>query len=190
MSPEDIKKLIDLLPDIFMYIVPGYIFIKVHNYIVNSKTKEIKNYIMEYIITSFIINIIFEYILKAINILCKTNYDMKRSGDKLIICIATIFISYIVSMIFISEWWTGLMNKIGINRSNSSNILSEINDTQYGTYIRAFLSNEKIIYDGYLIKFHCDKSYSDSFFILQNYIVYDYGKNDNYKYMYQSDDDK
>lgn len=186
IKADEVQALINLLPNLFIYIVPGFIFIEVYDYAFNSKRKELKNYILDYVIASFIIDSAALTILNIINFYQKTSYDLTNYYIQLIICFISLIFAYFIAIVMKSEIWTKIMVKLCINRNNSSNIFSDIIDYDYGTWVRVYLSNEKIIYDGALIKFHYNDSYNDSFIILEEYEAYEYGKTELYESMFNN----
>lgn len=186
IKAEEVQALINLLPNIFIYIVPGFIFIEVYDYAFNSKKKELKNYILDYIMASFILNSFSLTILGIINFYRQTSYDLMNYYIQSIICTISLVSAYIIARIMKSQMWTKTMVTLSINRNNSSNIFSDLIDYEYGTWVRVYLNNEKIIYDGALIKFHCKDSYNESFIVLEEYITYEYGKNELYKALFKN----
>lgn len=188
VNAEQIQQLINVLPNIFIYIVPGFIFIQIYNYVLNLKGKEIKNYILEYIMTSFIINSISQTLLSTINYFWKTTYALTHNIVQVVICLLSLISAYIIARIMKSEKWTEIMMKVKINRNNSSNIISDLIDYEYGAWVRVYLNNEKIIYDGALIKFDYRESYNDSFIVLEKYITYKYAKNELYNSLFNKEE--
>ncbi|NFL87488.1 hypothetical protein FDB24_14800 [Clostridium botulinum] len=178
INAEEVQALINLLPNLFIYIVPGFIFIEVYDYVFNSKRKELKNYILDYVIASFIINSMVLTVLSIINSYWQTSYDLTNYYIQSIICFVSLVLAYFIAKIMKSEIWTNIMINLGINRNNASNIFSDIIDYEYGTWVRVYLNNEKIVYDGALIKFHYKDSYNDSLIVLEQYETYEYGKNE------------
>lgn len=172
MNAEEISKLINVLPNIIIYIVPGFIFIQTYNYILNLKGKELKNSLLDYILSSFLIITLIQFIYHKLNY----SFDIYGNTNKVIICIISLFSSYFTTMFLKSEIWIFFMKFICVNRSNSSNIFNDIIDHEYGTWVRVYLTSEKIIYDGAFIKFEYKGSYQDSFVILADYKTYRYGE--------------
>lgn len=172
MSTDEISKLINELPNIIMYILPGYIGIQMYNYILNVKGKELRNSIMEYVLSSFLIITIVEWIYNYLDY----NFSLVDTSTKLIICIISFVGSYILTMIFRTTLFIGIIRFLGINRNNAPNILSDIHDYAYGTWLRVYIASEKIIYDGKMCKFEHKGSYQDSFLVISDYETYRYGE--------------
>ncbi|NKF05422.1 hypothetical protein J1C67_15170 [Clostridium gasigenes] len=184
VKADEIQAIIDVLPNIFINFVPGYIYIQVHRYVFNIKGGEIKNNIFEYIMLSFIINSIAIFLLNIFNYFCKTNFSMIMKSVQLIIYILTITLSYLVSILLKSEYWSKKMIQLGINRNNSSNVFRELIDYEKGTWVKIYMNKEKIVYDGALIKFDFKGKYEESFIILENYETYEYGDSGLHKKMF------
>lgn len=171
MNIDDVVKLINILPNIVIYVAPGFIFIQVFNYIMDIRGKDLKNSIMEYILSSYIIIAIIKFICN------KFHYEVNiyENTIQVTICVITILLSYIIAILLKSQIWTTFMRFIIVNKSNSTNIFHDIIDSNLGTWVRVYIPSEKLIYDGAFIKFDYKGSYQDSFIVLSNYCTYRYG---------------
>lgn len=171
MNAEEITKLINILPNVIIYIVPGFIFIQVYNYIMNLKGKDLKSYLMEYILSSYLIIITIKFVCFIFDY----DFNTYDNINQIVICIISLFLSYIIAIFLKSEAWIIFMNFVYVNRSNSSNIFNDIIDNDLGTWVRVYIASEKLIYDGAFIKFEYKGSYQESFIVLADYITYKYG---------------
>lgn len=175
MDIEKISDFIKILPSIIMYIVPGYIYIQIYNYVFNLKVKEIKSYLYEYIIASFIINNISNIALGIINYKFNKNYEISEANVQLTICCCTLFFGYLTARLLKCHFWNVIMGCLDINRNNMPNIFADMIDYDGSTFVSAYLPSEKLRYDGYLLKFHYNGSYNESFITLCEYTVCKYG---------------
>lgn len=171
MTAEEIKQLIEFLPNIIMYIIPGYIFIKVYRYILDVKSESLRNAVIEYVLGSYII-ILF---CKLVYYVFRLHFDINANGCKIIICFISLVSGYLISRLIQTQMWISFMKFMCINKSNSSNIFRDIIDNEYGTWVRIYLPSEKIIYDGAFIKFEYKGTYQESFIILSDFCTYSYG---------------
>ncbi|BAE47819.1 hypothetical protein G8S49_05890 [Clostridium botulinum C] len=164
-----IKDLISILPILIIYILPGYVFISIKDFIVNKKKEEDKNLILKCIVISYII-INFEYLISS---LFKKVIDVSSPKSIILTLIFSIVISYICSIFIQSELSSKALKKIKISRSLKTDIMSEIVDFESGMWIKVFLSTEQLIYLGKLRRFEKigENSYN---IVLSNFILYNY----------------
>lgn len=164
-----IKDLISLIPLLIIYILPGYVFISIKDFIINKKKSEDKNFVLKCIVISYII-INFEIL-----VLNKFKISIDISSSKCIIATFcfSLLIGYIYSIFIQSQPCDKFLKKIKISRSLKTDILTDIVDFQLGMWLRVFLSSEKLIYVGKLRKFEkvSENSYG---IVLSNFILYGY----------------
>ncbi|AEB77333.1 hypothetical protein IRP63_14555 (plasmid) [Clostridium botulinum] len=164
-----IKDFISILPILIIYILPGYVFISIKDFIVNKKKEEDKNLILKCIVISYII-INFEYLISS---LFKKVIDVSSPKSIILTLIFSIVISYICSIFIQSELSSKALKKIKISRSLKTDIMSEIVDFESGMWIKVFLSTEQLIYLGKLRRF--EKIGENSYdIVLSNFILYNY----------------
>ena len=147
MIETEVIKIIEdgirLLPQIVLYIVPGYISLSIY-YISRDKViKEDKLLIVKSIFLSYIYTEIVDEIIK--------------SGDILRICLISL-LAVIIGLL--SNWVLHtrpvkfIMRKVH-HTTLCSNIIDEIQDIGKegkGIYIRAYMKDDLIVYEGYLIR--------------------------------------
>ena len=63
MNPNDVKGYIEIIPLVFLYIVPGYLFFRIFNFVLNKKNEKLTQNITEYIIYSYVIVSVAKFIL-------------------------------------------------------------------------------------------------------------------------------
>lgn len=150
---SQIKEVFWLLPDIFMYFVPGVIFLSIHHFMCSNKGEKQseKYFIFKSVTISFIIIISLNYFGEILKRLI--NIDISKGTYGFIVIVSSAVISYIYSRIYRSQWFNDWLNKIGINKSLYHNILDEIVDLEYGMWVRVYLPSEKIIYIGQFRKY-------------------------------------
>lgn len=161
-----IKDLIAVLPLLIIYILPGYIFISIKNFIKNKDHTEDKNIFLKSILISYII-INFEMLFVKIDI---------SSPIAIISTICfTMVISYGYSMFIQSGYSTKLLKRLKINTSLKENTLMDIVDYDLGMWVRVYLSSEKLIYVGQIREFEqiADASYN---IVLSNFTLYKYSE--------------
>lgn len=165
-----LKDLITLLPLLIIYILPGYVFISIKNFIGNINQSDDKNDILKSIVISYII-INFESLI----CLHVGKFILDISSPKSIIFTVcfTVAIAYIYSRIMQCEFSYKLLKYLKITRSLKGDILTDIMDFEMGMWIRVFIKPEEVIYVGKIRKFekNGDSNYT---VVLSNFILYGY----------------
>lgn len=164
-----IKDIIAVLPLLIIYILPGYIFISVINFIVNKKYKEDKNIILKSLVISYIIINIETFLLGLQGIL----FDISSAKSIIITFGVSILSAYLCAQIIDNESGNIILKKLKIARSFKSDVIADITDFELGMWIKVFISSEKLIYVGKIRRFEqvVDLSY---IIVLSNFILYKY----------------
>jgi len=164
-----IKDIISILPLLIIYILPGYSFINVVNFIINKKQVDDKNILIKSLVISYII-INSETLLLHMR---SIKLDISSSGGVIFTFCFSIIIAYLYSMIVQGEIGNMILKWLKITRSLKTDILNDLVDFELGMWIKIFLSSEQVIYVGKLRRFELitDTSYS---IVLSNFILYNY----------------
>ncbi len=157
MNIEQFKEIIDFLPTLIIYVVPGYITIWILSFlysidIVNEKLILLKSIVLSYIT----INIL---ILFGIN-------PVDRTLGKVIIFISSILLSYIIYGV---SNWSWLMEKLGFGRDFRPIMFDGIINTEDSTWLIVYIKEEKIIYKGKLRFYKKIKNDENYYLILSNF---------------------
>lgn len=168
MKAEDILNIIDILPKLIIYFLPGFVFIKAIQYQFPSKKEENKSAYIYYIVLSFILISIGRIGSKKF-----LGYeDIYTSEFTIGIMILSIGLGYLIGQFLKSEKSIDILRKLNIYRTNSSSIFADIKDAGNGTWIKVYLNNEDIVYSGALKEFENSYDYDNTFIILSEYISY------------------
>lgn len=171
INSDYIKNFIDILPTIFIYIVPGYICNVSFNYVLNKKNEDLNKNILENIVLSYIICSIISFILSFFYDTVMLNLINVTFS---ILCFSLI-LGFISAKFLQSKKYIWLRNKLNIKRTISSFILDDLNDRKNGTWVKLYLKNELLVYYGALVGYDVKEKYDDGFIILNFYTVYKYG---------------
>lgn len=163
------KEFISVIPLLIIYILPGYVFISIKDFIINKKKSEDKNFVLKCIVISYII-INFEIL-----ILDCFKISVNISSPKNIVCTFcfSILVGYLYSILSQSEFSNKLLKRFKITRSLKTDIVTDIVDFELGMWVRVFLSSEQVIYIGQLRNFEkvSDNNYD---IVLSNFILCGY----------------
>ncbi|BDS17325.1 hypothetical protein JUM001_15590 [Clostridium perfringens] len=170
MTPNNINELINLVPKILIYIVPGYLYYKIFNYVLNWKDKTIKNNIFEYVVVSYVLCTVVKSILGIFY--NEVNMNLPQIIVSLLILSA--ILGYFMGIFIKSDKFTKVRRFFKINRTINNNIFNDIIDKKVGTWARVYLKDDKLVYYGSVILFEKKDKYEDGCIVLNDYEVYKY----------------
>lgn len=167
-----IKDVISVLPLLIIYILPGYIFISVTNFVINKKQETSNNIVLKSIALSYIIINIESLIL--IKLPYAKEMDISDPRTIIITVFVAFIASYIYSRFIISESCDKTLKMLKINRSFKTDALGAIVDFKIGMWVRVFLTTDQIIYQGIIRRFEQITDDGDYFIVLSNFSLYNY----------------
>lgn len=160
MSIDNITEIVNNIPYILEYFIPGFIFIKVFQFLT---TRESSSY-------QIVLSVVISYIMKA---LCSIFHKYILSDiiflwniRILILSTLSIILSVLFTLLIRQKFINSLLSKI-THKSLNDDIWQDIIDYKNGTTLRIVCDNE--IYTGTLVA-HEEKG-NDSWFVLSDYII-------------------
>ncbi len=160
MNAEQIQKLIELLPTLIMYFVPGYLILWINSFMLSQKLEKDKHLLLKSIVVSYII-------------LTIENYFFGRVITIPTIIFALIF-GLLLSRVILSKCFSKVLSWMGINKSFYSNFWNDVIDMENGLWVIVYLPNEQLIYKGQLRRFEEKDNTEHTFLILSNYTLLNY----------------
>lgn len=138
------NELVNLLPDIILYIVLGYVFIRVFKFIcaIENNT-EYKHVFVESLITGFVLNNVFRII----------PFSLGKYLDIIGMTIGSIILGYVSAFIFNSECLQRIFRFLKIKQTTNKYIWADIADKDCGTYISLYNKNKNEYIEGSVILF-------------------------------------
>ncbi len=152
------NELIEALPQYILYIVLGFIFLRIFRYM--STIKNSNNYdhiIWESIVVGFILNTLYKAIPFSIN----------QPIDTIGMIIGTIFAAGLSAKLYSCKHIDKGLRKLGIYRTRNTFIWQDIEDKDNATYINAVNPETNEAYSG-MLKYYEDFERNPQI-ILQNY---------------------
>lgn len=171
ISTKEIKEIITFLPSIFIYVVPGYLFLKAFNYVVSWNKTTFKENIFEYIIISYILCSIQKFLLSILF----SNVYLNTPGEIICLLIESCILGFLCGKFIISKWYSKIRKKLNIKRTINNSVLGDIVDKDSGTWARVYLKDEKIVYDGAIVLINNKDKIDEAFIVMNMYSTYSYG---------------
>lgn len=171
MTIDNFNQLINALPYLVIYIVPGYITLSVIRFILCGKKDDSNNLIIKCIVISYIIVNFEKLFCQIVGI---QGFDITSVAIIIITVLFSIITGYGYSILIMSERFNSFLNIIKIRRTTQSDFLSDITDFELGNWIRVYIPAEEIIYQGKLKKIQDIKEDNQYFILISNYSLYNY----------------
>lgn len=183
MNIEIIESLIEILPNIFIYIVPGYIILRIISYRFSRNTIKDDYLLLKSIVVSYILIVIVDFLVQILCVIVnifidkpnlEINLNIETLMGKIIIILLSIVSGFIWCKFITSDVSYKFLEKLGINKSLNTNIFDDISDMDRGTWLFVYLQNERIIYFGALQRYEEREDVENYFLVLSNYKSFEY----------------
>ena len=181
--------LVNNIPQLLSYLVPGYVFVAVFDWITfQKKSGKSEIVVLKSIVVSFIIKTMYDLTLSAIGVKFIDSYIYHA-----ILILCCVAIAYIVSVICRTKWLNKLLLHIGIKRTTNPNIWNDVIETN--VWVRVYLkSNPELTYLGQYL--YGEEFEREPIIVLVNYqlidtsgnIIIDYSQSPNEKIMLNTRD--
>ena len=162
-----ITEIINQLPQILSYIVPGYIFLTIYQWTRFRDGDSLKNIVLKSIVVSYVIKILLNILFKELHI--AINDEIIFVG--ICIIIATIS-SILLSIIISSRRYNKILRILNISRTTNKNIWDDV--YQNGTALKIYQS-DGTFYTGHL-RF-CEENQREPLVVLSRYGLFDENNN-------------
>lgn len=173
MSAKEILEVIDILPKLLIYLLPGVLVIKIIEYQLSIKRSESKFIFVYYIVVSYMI-------INAGELISKLKYgyfDIYTSEFTFGTTILSVIIGYFIGLFLKSNLSLDILAFFKIYRTNNASIFADIRDIELGTWVKVYLTDDKIVYSGALREYENSFEYDKTFIVLSSYISYSYAEN-------------
>lgn len=136
------KELVEILPDIILYIALGYSFVQSYKYVrIIRKTKTLDNLLIESLVVGFVLHNTLNSIIDLENIYFDT-------VGKIIL---SVVLGYIVGVFINSNVFRIICKVLKIRQTPNTSIWKDIEDRGKGVIVRVENYDKKIIIDGIYI---------------------------------------
>jgi hypothetical protein len=171
MNIENLRTIIELVPLLMVYVVPGYIIIRINSFQLSRDTAGDYYIIIKSVVVSFVMVTALECIWRIIS---PGTQPIYLTSFKVVLLIAAVVIGIFWSRFIISDFCANILSRLGINRTLRPGIWQSIVDYEFGLWVMAYISGDGVVYMGKMRRFvENDKSQS-YFLLLSNYALYDY----------------
>lgn len=139
MDLTQLQSIIDMLPQVLIYVCPGYITLWIYNAVISRKVKESNHMVAKAIIISYLYLEIIKQIKRII-----PNLD-----ENITLFILTIVTGVCVDKVLKSEWYSRILYVLNISASTDTDIIDKIRTPQ-GVWVKVYLDDLHRAYEGCL----------------------------------------
>lgn len=165
----DLRIIIESLPTIILYVVPGYLFLWVYSFKLSQEIGKDRYLLLKSIVISYLIIIPIDTVGKVCHLISSDSYS-----GKILVMVIAVVTGYLFSSFVASYSFTNLLKRIRIYRTIHSNIWNDVADDDHGVWIIAYMPEEKLIYKGAIIKYEEKTDTENIYLLLGNYTLLNY----------------
>lgn len=162
MQPQELIEFIQQIPEYIRYVYPGGITIYLYMFFRGYSMKESRGIIVKAIALSYLYNIFIENIIQIY-----PEAQVKFNG--VLICFSVV-VAYICYQLIESELFAVFLDEFDIKTSTKADELNLIDSDQKYTYLRVYLKEKNIAYEGFLKNYETE-DVKNKFIILSQYKV-------------------
>ncbi|EIF2086668.1 DUF6338 family protein [Clostridium perfringens] len=172
----DIQKILDNIPYLFLYFIPGYITISIKESIKHEKTSKDRHIIIMSIVVSFVIRALLQGTFDIINWVTKSTYIVDKDTNPIVLLVISVLFGIIWSIYCGSSLEKKINRFLGNDVVSSSNVWNYAMKSMNGSWVRIYLKEENIIYIGKLINYTIDPEDNNREILLRSYTSYSFDK--------------
>lgn len=167
-----INDIIEIIPKLFLYFIPGYIAISIKKNFKSEKDSKETHMIILSIVVSFIITSIVDITLFWINKLLNKELVISEMNKNLIL----IFMSILIGCLWVLYYESFLekfINKLlNCSINSQSNVWNKAMKAPKGAWARVYLYDQNLLYEGKLENYTIDPEECNREILLTSYTSY------------------
>jgi len=156
----NIKKIIEVIPDILIYFAPGFIFLTLRNYHISSDIDKDKYVVVKSVVISYLF-------IKLVNIKLPLSHKF--------FTYIVLGLSIVTSLIYIRwDLESKLIKKLNFSKSTNKDYMQDIINVNEGAWVYLYLPKENAIYYGKLIYYENTTDGKDKNIVISNFCAVSY----------------
>lgn len=174
----DISKIIQEIPTLFIYFIPGYVSLYIKENYLHEKTKKDTHLILLSIILSFVIKSSIDFILYIIEKFTKSYVYIDPDVKSFIYIVVAILVGIFMILYKDSKLENRINQKLKNNVISEPTVWNHAMKCSNGGYARVYLHDEDLIYVGDLINYTLDPEESKREILLAAFTMYKLSNNE------------
>jgi hypothetical protein len=171
MNLDNISAMVDAIPLILIYIVPGYIILRISNFQLSRKADH-DQYVL---IKSLVISFVFVSVEESIwNLVFPGTQTLCNPAFRNFVIASSLVAGFLWSRFLTSALFERTLVGLGIYKTLRSGIWSDVVDFEHGLWLMVYVPADKVIYAGKLRRYVEIETYGNYVLFLSNYTLYNY----------------
>lgn len=183
----NINEIIDIIPKLFLYFIPGYIALHIKSHFKTEKESKDSHLLIMSIVISFIINEILDIIVFAINKLICKPIIISDTNKPIFLLVSSIVFGCIWVLYYGSKFEKYINKLLGSNITSEANVWNKAMKAENGAWIRVYLYEQNLLYEGKLLNYTIDPEDNNKEVLLGAFTSYNLESKD---IIEEFDDDK
>lgn len=171
MNPDNINEMVNAIPLIMIYIVPGYIILRISYFQLSRKTHHDQYALAKSLLVSFVFVSMMEMLWK---IVFPGTQPLTSHVFKNVVILASVAAGILCSRLITSSFFERMLIRLGIYRTLRTDIWGGVVDFEYGLWLMVYIPADRVVYAGKMRKYVENENSSSFVVFLSNYTLYDY----------------
>ncbi|MDD3297866.1 MAG: hypothetical protein WCS98_02080 [Bacillota bacterium] len=163
--------MINAIPHIMIYIVPGYIILKISHFQLSKKADHDQYILVKSLVVSFVFvsagEALWGYLFPGVQALC--NMAFRNT-----IIVSSAVAGFLWSKFLTSAFFERALYSLGIHKTLRSGIWGDVVDFEYGLWLMVYIPADRVVYAGKLRRYFETETIGNYVVFLSNYTLYDY----------------
>lgn len=173
MNIQDINEIIGVLPLLMVYVVPGYLILIIYSFQLSKPINS--DFYIIIILKSMVLSFLLVTTLETFwRIISPGVEPISAPGFKTAAVFLAVVIGLFGSRFLISDFYSNLLIRLGINKSVRPGIWSDAVDFEFGLWIMVYISSDRVVYMGKLRRYVETEREQRYTIFLSNYTLFDY----------------
>lgn len=167
-----INDIIDIIPKLFLYFIPGYIALSIKKHFKSEKDCKDTHMIILSIVVSFIITSVTDIALFWISKLINKQLVISEMNKNLILILISLLIGCLWVLYYDSSLEKYINKLLNCNMNSQSNVWNKAMKAPKGAWVRVYLYEHNILYEGKLENYTIDPEENNREILLTSYTSY------------------
>lgn len=174
VNPDNLDGLINAIPLIMVYVVPGYVLLRISNFQLAKKTDQDQYILVKSLMISFVFISVGETLW---GYLFKETQPLQDVAFRNTMIVSAAAVGLLWSKFLTSPIFEKILYTLGVHKTLHGGMWGDIVDFEYGLWLMVYIPTDKVVYAGKLRKYKEAESHGNYTVFLSNYTLYDYKAN-------------
>lgn len=169
----NIKELVDNIPILLLYFIPGYIALSIKKYFRSEYEIKDTHLLMMSLIVSFVLKSFIDFFVGILNNILKLEFQLSQENESILLILLSLVVGLawcrIYDMEKLKKWINKFMDK---DIDFSTNVWNIALESKEGAWVTVYIKDEDLVYTGVLSKYTIDPDDKNREILLSRYSKY------------------